>query len=76
MIKALKNIIQTNQDIYSCLNDEMRNRLKYICNKYHIFDSIIEEKEEQQYYMNIRRIMIIYYCTYLFFEYLNVKKIN
>jgi hypothetical protein len=46
MIKALKNIIQTNQDIYSCLNDEMKNKLKYICNKYHIFDSIIEEKEE------------------------------
>lgn len=46
MIKALKNIIQSNQDIDSYLNDENRNKLKIICNKYHIFSSIIEETED------------------------------
>ena len=46
MIKILKNIIQNNHNIDIYLGDEYNNKLKYICNKYNIFSSIIEENEE------------------------------
>ena len=46
MIKVIKNIIQNNQNIDIYLNEENKNKLKYICNKYNIFGTIIEENEE------------------------------
>ena len=46
MIKIIKNVIQNNHDIDSYLNDEKKNKLKYICNKYSIFGTIIEDVEE------------------------------
>ena len=46
MIKMIKNLIQNNQNVDLYLNDENKNKLKYICNKYNIFGTIIEEIEE------------------------------
>ena len=46
MIKILKNIIQSNHNLDSYLDNEYKNKLKYICNKYNIFNSIIEDIEE------------------------------
>ena len=46
MIKIIKNVIQNNHDIDSYLNNENKNPLKNICNKYNIFGSIIEDLEE------------------------------
>ena len=46
MIKMLKNAIQSNHDIDLYLNDDKKYKLKNICNKYHIFGSIIEDINE------------------------------
>ena len=46
MIKIIKNVIQNNHDIDSYLNNENKNHLKNLCNKYNIFGSIIEDVEE------------------------------
>jgi len=46
MIKIIKNLIQNNHNLDSYFNDEYNNKLKYICNKYSIFNSIIEDMEE------------------------------
>ena len=46
MIKMLKNAIQSNRDIDLYLNDDKKNKLKNICDKYHIFGSIIEDINE------------------------------
>ena len=46
MIKMLKKIIQNNHNIDLFLNDDIKPKLKAICDKYNIFESIIEEVEE------------------------------
>ena len=46
MIKMLKNVIQNNYNIGLFLNDDIKNKLKIICDKYNIFETIIEEVEE------------------------------
>ena len=46
MIKILKNVIQGQHNIDVFLNDENKKKLNYICEKYNIFGSIIEEIDE------------------------------
>ena len=46
MIKMLKNVIQSNNNIDLYLTDENKNKMRYICDKYNIFGSIIEDVEE------------------------------
>ena len=46
MIKILKNVIQGQHNIDVFLNDENKKKLNYICDKYNIFGSIIEEIDE------------------------------
>ena len=46
MIKILKNIIQSNYNLDLYLNNDYNHKLKYICKKYNIFNSIIEDLEE------------------------------
>ena len=47
IIKMLKNLIQSNHDVDLYLNDEYKNKLRNICNKYNIFGSIIEEMDDE-----------------------------
>ena len=46
MIKMLKNVIQSNNNVDLYLDDENKKKMKYICDKYNIFGSIIEDVEE------------------------------
>ena len=47
MSKIIKNVIQNHQDEYDMyLSEKNRRKLKYICDKYNIFGSIIEEIDE------------------------------
>ena len=46
MIKMLKNVIQGNHNVDLYLNDDKKNKLKFVCDKYNIFGSIIEDVEE------------------------------
>jgi hypothetical protein len=47
MIKMLKNIIQSNNNVDLYLDEESKLMLKKICDKYHIFGSIIEDIDEE-----------------------------
>ena len=46
MTKMLKNVIQSNNNADLYLKDEYKAKLKYICDKYNIFGSIIEDVDE------------------------------
>ena len=46
MAKMLKNVIQSNNNVDLYLKDEDKTKLKYICDKYNIFGSIIEDVDE------------------------------
>ena len=47
MIKMLKNVIQSNNNVDLYLDEESKLMLKKICDKYNIFGSIIEAVEEE-----------------------------